>query len=123
MRGRRTKTFVSLIAVLGLLFAGWLAFPSDVVVRLHNASAGEISDIRVVFEGGAKTARQLKPGEFFKCRISPDGESDLEIEFVSASGVRQSANLDVYLDRYHRGSIEIAIQSDDKVSFEDKTTF
>jgi hypothetical protein len=122
MRGRRTKTVVSLIVVLGLLFAGWLAFPSGVVVRLHNASAAEISDIRVIFEGGAKTARQLQPGEFFKCRISPDSESDLEIEFVNASGVRQTVNLDVYLDRYHGGSIEITIQSDDKVSFEDKTT-
>lgn len=120
---RRTKTVVSLIAVVGLLFAAWLVFPSGVVVRLHNASAGEISDIRIVFEGGAKTARQLQPGKFFKCRISPDGESDLEIEFVNTSGVRQSANLDVYLAQYHRGAIEITIQSDDKVSFEDNTTF
>ncbi len=123
MSGRYPKSVVSLIAVVGLLFAAWFAFPRGVVVRLHNASAGEISDIRVIFEGGAKTARQLQPGKFFKCRISPDGESDLEIEFVSASGGRQTVNLDVYLDRYHRGSIEITIENDDQVSFEDKTTF
>ena len=49
-----------------------------------------------------------------------NGESHLELEWYEPSGVKQSHTIDVYFEHNYRGSVEIAVNPDNRVSWTDK---
>jgi hypothetical protein len=113
---------IVIFIVVGILvFIGYLYQRKGVYVSITNNTQTFLKDVGVTYTGGTVRIKGLKPHESYGKRINPNGESHLELEWYESSGVKQSHTVDVYFEHNYRGSIEISIDPDNRVSWTDKT--
>ena len=108
------------LGMVGLIT--WMLTHAGVTVKVTNATGTDISDLRIKFTGGLLTVSKLKHGESYSKRVNPNGESDLAVEFLDASGERRSSEIDVYFEGNFSGSVDITIGPKGKVEWKDTIT-
>src|SRR5882762_1889348 len=111
---------IALFAVLVIAFFAWTNATRGVAVTVSNSTGDEITDLRIKFSGGIKSAPKLKSAESYTCKVNPKSESHLVVEFVDASGRQHSHEIDVYFERNYRGSVDITIRPSGKVEWKDR---
>jgi hypothetical protein len=123
---KRFDTFSAIlnVSLLALSACGlWSCSTAScgLTVTVNNASGDEVTDVRLKFSGGSKTASKLMSAASFATKVNPDGSSHLVVEFADASGKQHSANLDVYFERQYKGTIQVTIQPDCRVTWNGET--
>ncbi len=111
----------SLLALIACALWSCSTANCGITVTVNNESGDDVTDLRLKFTGGSKTAAKLTSADSFATRVNPGGSSHLAIEFADSSGNQHSANLDVYFERRYRGTIRVTIWPDGRVSWNGET--
>ncbi len=100
---------LAVLAVLG--FAFWHRFIAEpgVSLRIRNATATPITALTVIIRGKSPIVGRLTPGKSVTLHVKPEGDSDLAISFLDATGKTNLASADVYLEPSYRGDITATI--------------
>jgi hypothetical protein len=99
-----------------------LGLSAGAIVNVTNDGPTPVSNLRVSFKGGEKSLAKLDPGRAQMFRVKPSGESDVTLRFVDALGDAHSHNVDVYLEKNYRGTIDVKIDRFGKITWQDKIT-
>lgn len=110
----RAVSLALVLGVLAFLAVGCSRGPRFTVV---NRSAVVLDDVRLEYSGGSAPIGRLSPGETRSVRITPRGESGLQIGFRDPGGVVHEQKVDVYFETGYRGTLEIAIDQDLNVTW------
>lgn len=107
---------VSAAGVAALVASGGV----DVVVQ--NKGLETISDVKVHVTGNSYLIGSLAPGQAQWIRVTPKGESHVEIEFVDTSRNAQRVVADCYFEkRHYKGTITVDIAGNGVSRVDDKT--
>ena len=104
-----------------LLLIGYFYWTWGVYVAITNNTDSVLKNIHISYTGGAINIEKLEPYTSYGQYVAPTSESDLELEWYDSLGTRQSRKIEVYFEPNYRRSIEITVESNNQVSWKDKT--
>ncbi len=91
-----------------------------VLVSVRNDTGGPLKNVEVHYTGGSFYTDTLSPAERFSKRISPTGESALEVAFSDQSGSEVCVEVDSGLRPDGAGSLLVSIQPEGKLEIKDE---
>ena len=108
----RLATLLVLVAMVAVLFAVYNRYlRPGVYVELRNSTGKTLTSVTVHVTGRSYDLGDLNPGETNEIRVEPTSESDVDIEFVDAAGLRQGLKAECYIEPGYRGSIRIDVRN------------
>lgn len=121
IKRRLVNRQVALLVAVGLfLLIGYLYLRKGVYVCIVNNTQTVLKNINITYTGGALCVKELDSHTSYGKRINPSGEANLKIEWFNLSGVKQSHIIDVYFEHNYRGSVEIVVGPNNRVSWTNK---
>lgn len=111
------------VVILGVELRCLLPFSRGVIVHVTNEGSAPVSKLAISFKGGEQTMAALAPGSTHRFRVKPSVESDVVLGFVDALGNPHSHKVDVYLNIYALGTIDITINHVGQVTWQDAITY
>ncbi len=110
------------LIVLSAIGAAALVCSGGVSVVVQNKGPERISDVMVHVTGNSYEIGEMEPGQSRKIRVTPKGESHVEITFLDASHNQHRVVAECYFEeRHYQGTIEVDIAGN-KVSRVDEAT-
>ena len=103
----RTTVLCVLCVLTALLIAFWATRGVEVVIC--NKTGEELQSVRIEFTGGTKTVPTIEPDGVFRTRITPAGESHLELTYTHVSGKEFSKAIGVYFEPGYGGAVFIEL--------------
>lgn len=110
---RRTRFLVIVVVILlcGGGAIGYAVCTRGVRVVVRNTGQERMRDVTIHVTGRMYALGDLAPGNSGSQRVSPTGESSVEIEFTDEQGQRVRLGAVGYLEPGYRGQIEMEIQN------------
>jgi hypothetical protein len=105
----------------GVMWLRWHRNPY-VTVCVHNDTSDPLSDVRIRYRYGERTAGMIKAGGEASCEIRCSGASDVILEYRNSFGVLITKADNSYIEHNYRGSLDLHI-GDDGVRVVDHTSF
>jgi hypothetical protein len=109
------------LAVAALVGVLVLQFRAGVQVTVENTGTTSSKAVVLHVTGASYELGDIAPGESAAARVSPTGESSLDIEFTDADGKIQRLKAGGYFESGYRGSIRVEIKDGQIDKFEDNT--
>jgi hypothetical protein len=112
---------IALAAALVLVIAaGYSYWTRGVYVKITNNTQNTLKHTDITYSVGVIHIAELVPGASYGRYVNPKGGSDLSLEWSDFSGKHSSDTLGVYFEHNYAGSVEIAVEPDNRVSVVDK---
>jgi hypothetical protein len=120
-RRKRIVYGIALMVFVGMMASvGYLHATRGVYVRVTNDTQSTLKHIDITYTGGVVHTTVLEPKASYGRRVNPAGESALKLEWLDSAGAKHSHWIDVYLEHDYRGTVEITVESDGRVSVIDR---
>ena len=104
---RRRWLLLIPVALVGVLA---FQFRSGIQVTVENTGASPLKSVVLHVTGASYDLGDIAPGESATARVSPTGESELEVEFKDTDDQTQRLNAGGYFESGYRGSIRVEIK-------------
>lgn len=111
----------AILVVLALIVVLALQFRSGIQVTVENTGSTPLKLVILHVTGASYDLGDIAPGDSATARVSPTGDSELEVEFKDTDGHTQRINAGGYFESGYRGSIRVEIKDGLIDKFEDNT--
>jgi hypothetical protein len=101
----------ALVLVLFVAFFRWLSNPHITVIVI-NETAGPITEVRVSYGAGERTADRMMPDTIANSDIRCAGEDGVDFSYTDRNGVLREKKGLAYIESGYRGYIEIHVRTD-----------
>ena len=95
---------------------------SGIEVAIRNNGNGRITNVELLFTGGAVMAAEIPSTQQQTFKVKPKGESHLVLRFTDGKGQKHDALVDVYFESGYKGKINITIDDAGEVKWENTTS-
>ena len=110
------------LIIVSAVGAAVLVASGGVSVVVQNKGLETISNVKVHVTGNSYLIGSLAPGQAQRIRVTPNGESHVEIEFVDTSHNQHRVVAECYFEkRHYKGTITVDIAGNKVSRVDDKT--
>lgn len=120
-KNNRRWWLLALSVVFLLIAIAAFQLRSGIQVTVENSGTSPLNSVVLHVTGSSYDLGDIVPGESATARVSPTGESELEVEFKDIDGQIQNLNVGGYFESGYRGSIKIEIKDGQIEKFDDNT--
>ncbi len=106
---------IALLIAIGV-FIGVPALQPGVLVIVKNSDPAPITNVQVFVGGKVLNLGTIAPGATESGRAIPSADSDVSIQYVDASGAKQSVRVDTYVTGGLRGRVDVEVRGGSLVS-------
>jgi hypothetical protein len=112
---------VGLVLGLSVMLLRWYQNPY-VTIKVYNNTSGPLTDVRIRYSYGERTASMIKAGGKASWEIRCSGESDVILEYRNPLGVLVIKADNTYIEHSYRGSLDLHVD-DNGVRAVNRTSF
>ncbi len=105
------------VGVIVFLFVGC---SDGIKITIKNNSSNNIKKVILTYTGGKMIIHKLNKSSKWEGTIYVSSDSHIEMDFNSYKDKKYHYNLDVYIEKGNSGSVLIAIENKNKISYIDK---
>jgi hypothetical protein len=116
-----TAAAVGVALGLGVLSLRWHQNPY-ITVRVRDDTSEPLTDVRIRYRYGERTAGMIKPGAAASWTICCSGASDVILEYRNSRGALVTKADNTYIEHNYRGSLDLHV-GDTGVRTVDRTSF
>ncbi len=109
-KNKRRWWLLAIPVVLLLIAVVAYQLRSGIRVTVENTGSTSLNSVVLHVTGVSYDLGDIAPGESATARVSPTGESELEVEFKDTAGQTQRLNAGGYFESGYRGSIRVEIK-------------
>lgn len=118
----RSAITALILIVLSAIGVAALVASGGVSIVVQNKGPETINHVTVHVTGSSYDIGALKPGQTRKVRVTPKGESHVEIEFMDFSHNQHRVVAECYFDKRHfKGTITVDIAGNEVSRVDDAT--
>ena len=104
------RTLLAITTCVAILMVGFLWFGPGVTVTVYNAGNSPIQDLQVHVAGKSYQLGDISSGAERKVKVSPMGESHVEISYQLPDGTTKRHSVDCYFESAYRGTVNATIR-------------
>ena len=104
------RTILAITTCVAILTVGFLWFGPGVTVTIYNAGDSPIQDLQVHVASKSYQLSDISSGAERKVKVSPKGESHVEISYRLPDGTTKRHSVDCYFESAYLGTVNATIR-------------